>query len=118
MSLVAKLLGYRPYDNPDHAIVQVVATGNYTTGGDTLNINPSAITDPNGKGLLGVPLNPTIIPPSFENQNIGGYYAQFVAGTTLANGKVKFYQSQAAELAQAAYPVAISGGVLTLKVPL
>lgn len=118
MALVAKLLGYRPLDNPDHAIVQVVASGNYTTGGDTLNINPSAITDPNGKGLLGTPLSPTTIPPSIEGQNIAGYYAQFVAGTTLANGKVKFYQSQAAELAQAAYPAGITGGVLTLKVPL
>jgi hypothetical protein len=119
MALTPKLLAYRPIINPDHAIVQFVASGNYPNpGGDTANLNPSSWSDPNGKGLLGDPLNPTTVPPSIETENIGGYYAQFVPGTTLANGKIHFYASEGSELANGAYPAAISGGVLTVKVPL
>lgn len=118
MALAPKLLGYLPTDNPDWAVIQAVATSNYVTGGDTLSVAPAAYTDPNGKGVLGEPLGLTTIPPSTETENIGGYYAQFIPGTTLANGKVKFYQSQGAELAAGAYPAAILNGVLTFKVPL
>lgn len=119
MALAPKLLGYLPTDSPDWAVIQAVASGSYTTvTGDTLNLNPSSWTDPNGKGLLGEPLNATTMPPSIETENLGGYYAQFVPGTTLANGKVHFYSSQGSELGSGAYPAAITGGVLTIKVPL
>ena len=120
MPLAPKLLGYLPTDSPDWAVIQAVPSGNYTTnvGGDTLSISPGDYTDPNGKGVLGEPNVLTTIPPSTETENIGGYYAQFIPGTTLKNGKVKFYQSQGSELGTGAYPAAITGGVLTFKVPL
>lgn len=119
MALAAQLLAYRPLINPDHAILKVVASGSYVTvTGDTLNLNPSSWSDPNGKGLLGEPLNATKLPPSVDDQNLGGYYAQFVPGTTLANGKIHFYLSEGSELGSGAYPAAITGGVLTVKVPL
>lgn len=120
MALAPKLLGYFPtIGAPDWAVIQAVASGSYTiVTGDTLNTSPSAWSDPNGKGILGEPLALTTIPPSVETENLGGYYAQFVPGTTLSNGKIHFYSSQGAELASGAYPAAITGGVLTIKVPL
>ncbi len=119
MALAPQLLGYFPYDNPDHAIIKVVASGNYPNpAGDTLNLNPSAWADPYGKGLLGLPLNPTTVPPNVDAENLGGYYAQVVPGATLAACKVHFYSSQGSEVANGAYPAAISGGVLTVQVPL
>lgn len=113
-----KLLGYLPTDSPDWAVVQPVFGGNYVTGGDTFNQNPAGWTDPNGLGLLGEPTNPTKMPPSIETENIGGYYGQFIPGATLATSKVKLFAPGGAEVAAGAMPAAISGGTLTVRIPL
>lgn len=113
-----KLLGYLPTDSPDWAIVQPVMGGNYVTGGDTLNLNPAVWTDPNGKGVLGEPLNPTAIPPAVDSENIGGNYAQVIPGATLATTKIKLFAPGGAEVGAGAMPAAISGGVITVRVPL
>ena len=47
-----------------------------------------------------------------------GYYAQIVAGATLATFKIQYFASEGAELAQAAYPAAILNGSLVLRIPL
>ena len=50
--LTENVLKYSPAGVPDRLFLQLVFTGNYATGGDTLNLNPSAFKDPTGKGPL------------------------------------------------------------------
>lgn len=109
---------YVPTFNPDFASVLFTPSGNYTTGGDTANLNPASWTDPNTVGLLGEPLNVPQTPVSVDTQNLGGYYAEVVPASTLAAFKVQFYTSEGNELAAGAYPAAITGGQLVLRVPL
>lgn len=87
----------------------VTMSGNYATGGDTLDL--TAVTNPNflpaGKFA--------IVPDDYDAQNApGGYTAEFLPGTTLANGKVLFRSAAGAEVAAAAYPGALSGDTLNL----
>lgn len=115
--LAPSILKYTPRSNPDYAILLIAVTGNYVAGGDTINLNPSAIKDPNGVGLLGDPLNQPKTPPTIDAQALGGYYAQLDPGTTLATNKIQFYTSEGNELAAGAYPAGITGGTLTVKLP-
>lgn len=104
--------------SPQFALVKVTRTGNYTTGGDPVNLNPSAWSDPNGMGLLGEPLAVPGLPVAIDSEADTGYYAQIVAGATLAAFKIQYFTSEGNELAQAAYPNAILNGTLVLRVPL
>lgn len=84
--------------------VNIVATGNYVTGGDTLDL--TATTNPNFLNAAGFASLPT------DNEIVylpGGYSAEFVPGTTLANGKIKVYSAAGTELAAAAYPAVLLG---------
>ena len=79
-----------------HAIGTIVATGNYATGGDILDLSDFSIKSNR------VPLFVDVI-------GIAGYDYRYVNGTTIANGKLMAFQngavtSPAAELAAAAYP--------------
>jgi hypothetical protein len=114
-----KLLRYEPsIGAPDFALVQPVEAGNYSTNGDTVNLNPGSWTDPNGIGILGEPTNLPSLPVAIDSEAIGGYYAQWSAGTTLGNGKLVLYQPGGAQVAAGAVPAAISGGTIVLRVPL
>lgn len=118
MAQACAIQRYTPRMNPDFALVKVARTGNYTTGGDTVNLNPGTWTDPNGVGLLGQPLAVTKTPVAVDSEADVGYYAQIVAGATLATFKIQYFASEGAELAQAAYPAAILNGSLVLRIPL
>jgi hypothetical protein len=117
--LAFKVLKYLPsIGAPDSVLLGVTPTGNYTTGGDTANLNPSTFSDPNGVGVLGDPLNQPTTPPSIHSQSLSGYYAQLIPGATLATNKIQFFASEGSELAQGAYPAAILNGSLTVELPL
>lgn len=118
MALAFKVLRYTPANNPDTVELGVTVSGNYVTNGDTANLNPSQYADPNGLGVLGEPLSQPVTPPSVVEENLGGYYANVVPGATLAANLIKFYQPGGAEVAAGAYPAAITGGTLTIRVPL
>lgn len=82
------------------AIVSLVFSGSYVTGGDTVNLqslgiqstqSPFACTDISGQSAT--------------------LYA-WVVGTTQANGKVKCFQGALAEVAAGAYPGSITADVV------
>ena len=111
---------YSPAGVPDTLFLQLVFTGLYTTGGDNLNLNPSAFKDPNGKGILGYPQDVPKEGVSVFSQNFTGAYAlyeaQVVQGTTLANFKVQI-QSGGVELGAGAYPAGILNQSIVVEVP-
>jgi len=79
------------------AIVNLVFSGNYATGGDTLN-------------LQGIGIQSSQVP--FTCTDISGQSGTlycWVPGTTQANGKVKCFQGALAEVAAGAYPGSITG---------
>jgi hypothetical protein len=117
MALQPSIVKYTPNGVPNEAIVSIAASGNYVTGGDTVNLNPQNIKDPNGVGLIGYPENQPKTPPSIDAQALSGYYAQLVPGATLGANKIQFFLSEGNELAAGAYPAAILGGTLTVKLP-
>lgn len=118
MALALKVLRYTPADNPDTVELGVTASGNYVTSGDTANLNPSTYTDPNGLGVIGQPLSQPVTPPSVVGESLSGYYAQLIPGTTLATNKIQFFQPGGTEVSAGAYPAQITGGKLTIRVPL
>jgi hypothetical protein len=105
---------------PDSVLLKCTPSGNYTTaeGGDTANLNPKTFTDPLCVGVLGEPLNQPATPPSIKEQALGGYYAQLIPGATLGANAIAFYESEGNELGSGGYPAAITGGTLTVELPL
>ena len=86
-------------------------TGNYTTGGDTVNLQ--AITP--GLGMADSTIGyPGTIKESEVSSTPQGYGALLVPGATLATWKLKIYSVAGTELAAGAYPAAITGGVFVL----
>lgn len=71
------------------AIPTTPSTGNYTAGGEPCSLAASNLSDPNDVGLI-APVNlPIDVDVIFENG--GGYYGQWVKGTTVANGKLQLF---------------------------
>ena len=82
------------------AVVTLVFSGNYSTGGDTVNLQG-----------LGIQSNQA----PFACTDISGQSATlyaWVVGTTQANGKVKCFQGALAEVSAGAYPGSITGDVV------
>lgn len=75
----------------------LTASGTYSTGGDTLDFS--------AKGDLPIASAPRQV---WVGGATGDSYG-WVAGTSLANGKVKINTASGTELAQAAYPARITG---------
>lgn len=93
-----------------HIDVLVTPSGNYVSGGDIFNL--TAITNP--KLLSGV--KPATLPQVGIVLNApGGYYAEFIMGTTMTNCKLKVYTSGGAELAAAAYPAALLANAFLVR---
>ena len=91
----------------EYLFFSVAATGNYTTGGDTLSFQGVSTT------LISpfAPLQATI-------NGQGGFIYQFIPGADQTSGKVKVLtgaaaQSPLAELTQAAYPAGVKNDVIT-----
>jgi len=121
--LAVALQKYIPEGVPEAAIIKVTPSGNYTEGGDTLNLVSGTWSDPNGKGIIGYPENPPGVNPVVES-NVGftgadeGAYAVVVPGATLATYKLQVFAPGGTELtgSPTAYPAGILTGYFLLKV--
>ncbi len=91
-----------------HVCGTVSATGNYTTGGDTLDLSQFPIVASTRPPLAG----------TSWMDGLAGYDYVFSPGTALNANKVKMFQQAAsagpfAELATGAYPTAIQNDTIT-----
>jgi hypothetical protein len=88
-------------------------SGNYVTGGDTVNLQ--AITPALGQleGTVGYPGN-------IKNYSVisapDGYTANLIKGGTLATWKLQVFSASTAELAAAAYPAGVLAGTFVIEV--
>ena len=91
-----------------HVSGTAAASGNYSTGGDTLDLSQFpvvAATQPPVQGTAWM-------------DGLAGYDYVFAPGSAMNNGKVKIFQQGASagafpELAAGAYPAAITGDTIT-----
>ena len=117
--LTENVVKYSPAGVPDRLFLQLVFTNNYATGGDALNLNPSAFKDPNGKGILGYPDKVPTEGVSVFSQNFTGAYALYTAtvvpGTTLGTFKVQI-ATGGVELGAGAYPAGILNQSIVVEV--
>lgn len=83
-----------------HLIGKITPSGNYTTGGDTLDLLESLSQNP----------------PKFVTiEGVGVYQYQYVEGTLSTNGKVIVRTpADGAQVAQAAYDAAVIADVIKL----
>ncbi|MGC1483344.1 MAG: hypothetical protein WA789_06080 [Candidatus Acidiferrum sp.] len=89
-----------------YAIGTLAFSGNYPTGGDTLDFSKVADKMPSAQ----------IIQVIVDSQNgNSGYYVP-VQGTALNNWKLKAFTGGGAELSAGAYPGSVTGDVVQLTV--
>lgn len=117
MANAVALQKYDPQFGPRFALLKITRSGNYVAGGDAVNLNPGTWTDPNGLGILGDPLNVPQTPVAVDSEADQGYIATIVPGATLATFKIQYWSAEGVELGAGAYPAAISGGSLVLRLP-
>ncbi len=91
-----------------HVSGTVAASGNYATGGDTLDLSQTPIIASAKPPIQGTPWM----------DGLAGYDYVFTPGAALSNGKVKIFQQGASagafpELASGAYPAAVTGDTIT-----
>ena len=91
-----------------HVSGTIAASGNYTTGGDTLDLSQSPLV-----GSSQPPINGTA-----WMDGLAGYDYVFMPGAAMNSSKVKIFQQGAAagafpELAAGAYPGAITSDSIT-----
>lgn len=101
MALVATVKDHWEDTKRVHVVGSIVATGNYVTGGDTVS--------------FGLPLIKSNSTPAYLVANgLSKYLLSFVLGSNIGNGKIKItIPDTGLELAQAAYPAAITGDTIT-----
>lgn len=105
MALVVKLLGIEVGLNQTRIQVQITPSGNYPTGGDTVDLTPLI-----GQAAGGVPVFAANNAPLYGvAQGSTGDDFDFIPGTQLNNGKLKINTASNAELGAGAYPARISG---------
>lgn len=85
-------------------VIQLVLTGSYTTGGDTLDLT-KLVAGPGGsmEAVL-FHRNPDIYGIKHFPQ---GYFAELIPGNALNNWLLKIYTANLTELTQAAYPAGL-----------
>ncbi|MGH9727491.1 MAG: hypothetical protein ACRD33_00940 [Candidatus Acidiferrales bacterium] len=93
-----------------HVAGTIAASGNYATGGDTLDLG--------GIGTLGIPTTKPPVQGTAWMDGLAGYDYVFSPGASISGNKVKVFQQASgagafSELAAGAYPVAISGDTIT-----
>ena len=91
-----------------HVTGTIAASGNYTTGGDTLDLSQAPLIAPTRAPIQG----------SAWIDSLAGYDYVFTPGSAMNNGKVKIFAQGAAagafpELAAGAYPAAITAHTIT-----
>ena len=111
MSITANVLATQT-NRLKEVYVAIVPSGNYSTGGDTLDLtglkNPIFLPDP---FLARVPISVGVM-----NEEMSGFYLGILPGTAPNNYKIKFYQPGGVELTAGAYPAAVTGGTLHLVI--
>ena len=99
MSLVAAVTNHWTDGKRIHVIGTITASGNYTTGGDTVS--------------LALPQIKSNSAPLFVDvKGQAGYTYQFKPGTSMSNGLLGCY-SGGTETAAGAYPGGITGDIIT-----
>jgi len=89
-----------------YAVATLTFSGNYTTGGDTLDF--TQIADKLGGS--------TVVQAFAESQNgNSGYYIP-VQGTALNNWKLKAFQGGGTEISAGAYPGSVTGDIVQLSI--
>ncbi|HEV2315920.1 MAG TPA: hypothetical protein VGR94_11490 [Candidatus Acidoferrales bacterium] len=93
-----------------HVAGTIAASGNYATGGDTLDLTSI--------GALGIPSTKPPIQGTAWMDGLAGYDYVFSPGAAINGNKVKVFQQASgagafSELAAGAYPAAISGDTIT-----
>lgn len=92
---------------------KVAASGNYVTGGDTLNL-ATAGQDPLFAGIVADVIasqGPTNLDVWSEGGNLANHYYA-IPGTTPANNKVKIDSAFNTELSAGAYPAGVTGDTI------
>lgn len=93
-------------------IIKAVASGNYATGGDAIDL--TNVANPNFKTDAKFGQNVAI--EDWEViQSPAGYGAELVQGALLSNWKLKIFTTANTELAAGAYPAAITGDFFVLR---
>lgn len=114
MAIAVSLLDYTPGLRNTTLYLGLTFSGNYTVGGDALNLE--SIGNPNGlegEGLFEIPLNGG---PGVFFENIDGYYVQPVVGgaSSPASYKLQVFSPGGSELTAEAYPAALTAGTVVL----
>jgi hypothetical protein len=89
-----------------YAIASLAFTGNYPTGGDTVDF--TQVTDK-------IP-STQIVQAFAESQNGNAGYYVVVAGTSLNNWKLKAFVGGGTELTAGAYPASVTTDVVQLSI--
>lgn len=82
-------------------VLQLTLSGNYTTGGDTLDLTKVVGGTLGSMEAVQFHRNPDIYGVKHMPQ---GYFAELIPGSGLNNWLFKIYTANVTELAQAAYP--------------
>jgi hypothetical protein len=113
MALAISILSVEPAGDAIRILFNVTPSGNYVTGGDTLDFT-KASQDAAFIGLIAA-IESSQAPISLDVWDAGGNLANGVfpvLGTTQANSKLKFTSAFNTELAAAGYPGSITGSKL------
>jgi hypothetical protein len=89
-----------------YAIATLAFSGNYSTGGDTIDFTTVADKVPSTQ----------IIQAFVESQNGNSGYYVAVAGTALNNWKLKAFNGGGTEVAAGAYPASVTTDVVQLTI--
>jgi hypothetical protein len=93
-------------NNCVYAIATLTFSGNYTTGGDTMDFTTVADKLP----------STAVVQAVAESQNgNGGYYVP-VQGTALNSWKLKAFAGGGTEISTGAYPSSVTGDVVQLAI--
>lgn len=99
------------------SVNRLVFSGNYPTGGDTLDLTPLM--------QAGIPTNAIPVDAFVNGLGVGtsqaaggGYYAFLQNATSpgLTGNKIKIFASGGSELGAGAYPAAVTGDVITMEI--
>lgn len=86
-----------------HVVGQLTFTGNYTTGGDAINLALAAIKTGAGR-----------IPIIVSVNGLNNFEYDYVTGTNMSNGKIKVQAFSTGEINQAAYPAGVTGDTVSI----
>lgn len=114
MAMAAALIALMNATRRIQAEYTITVSGNYATGGDTLNLTTATnLTAVPYEGPIEVPA----VPPKLFEVNCGGYYAQLKTPSpaNLSSYLIQWFTPGGAEVAAGAYPAAILAGQLTME---